>query len=288
MVLPGDRFVLRSMGAQVTIGGGVVLDPNPVSRSPEPGWLEALESGDPTQHHAARADSQAGRRDARRGAFAGRLGLAGGGAHRGGRCLRSRRWSVERYALSGGSWMPARKRLDGYAGSGALRERPESPELTGVRGPHRNRPRPTSSPTRCSGSSPGGRSCGSDATGVSLPGRGRGAGGARTKRRRELLEEISRAGIGAPGIGGDDSGAPAARPARGGRSRSPGRSLFASREAAAKRCWNRSKAVCRAEGEVSLAAFRDRLATSRKLRPGVAGARRCRGRDRAARETCAC
>ena len=46
ILLPGDRFVLRSMAPQVTIGGGTVLDPAPADRKPEPGWLEALESGD--------------------------------------------------------------------------------------------------------------------------------------------------------------------------------------------------------------------------------------------------
>src|ERR671911_2829918 len=46
VVLPGDRFVLRSLGSQTTVGGGTVLDAAPVSRRPEPGWLEALESGD--------------------------------------------------------------------------------------------------------------------------------------------------------------------------------------------------------------------------------------------------
>jgi selenocysteine-specific elongation factor len=46
VALPGDRFVLRSLGPQVTIGGGTVLDAAPGGRRPEPGWLEALESGD--------------------------------------------------------------------------------------------------------------------------------------------------------------------------------------------------------------------------------------------------
>jgi selenocysteine-specific elongation factor len=48
VVLPGDRFVLRSPSPQVTVGGGIVLDSNPPagSRRPEPGWLEALESKD--------------------------------------------------------------------------------------------------------------------------------------------------------------------------------------------------------------------------------------------------
>ncbi|MDQ4082931.1 MAG: selenocysteine-specific translation elongation factor, partial [Actinomycetota bacterium] len=46
VVLPGDRFVLRSSSPQVTVGGGTVLDPAPTGRRPEPGWLEALESED--------------------------------------------------------------------------------------------------------------------------------------------------------------------------------------------------------------------------------------------------
>ena len=46
VLLAGDRFVLRSLAPQVTVGGGTVLDATPVGRRPEPGWLEALESGD--------------------------------------------------------------------------------------------------------------------------------------------------------------------------------------------------------------------------------------------------
>jgi selenocysteine-specific elongation factor len=46
VALPGDRFVLRSLAPQVTVGGGTVLDPAPPGRRPDPTWLEALESGD--------------------------------------------------------------------------------------------------------------------------------------------------------------------------------------------------------------------------------------------------
>src|SRR5215210_3580308 len=49
VMLPGDRFVLRFAAPQVTIGGGTVLDPAPAGSRHEPGWLEALESGDPTR-----------------------------------------------------------------------------------------------------------------------------------------------------------------------------------------------------------------------------------------------
>jgi selenocysteine-specific elongation factor len=49
VVLAGDRFVLRSLAPQITIGGGTVLDAAPAGRRPEPGWLEALESGNATR-----------------------------------------------------------------------------------------------------------------------------------------------------------------------------------------------------------------------------------------------
>src|SRR5919202_127904 len=48
IALPGDRFVVRSMTPQITIGGGTVLDPTAAGRRPEPGWLEAPESGGET------------------------------------------------------------------------------------------------------------------------------------------------------------------------------------------------------------------------------------------------
>ncbi len=46
VVVSGDRFILRSSSPQTTIGGGTILDPAPTGRRPDPGWLEALESGD--------------------------------------------------------------------------------------------------------------------------------------------------------------------------------------------------------------------------------------------------
>ena len=44
-----NRFVMRSLAPQITIGGGTVLDTAPTGRRPEPGWLEALESGETTR-----------------------------------------------------------------------------------------------------------------------------------------------------------------------------------------------------------------------------------------------
>src|SRR3712207_5702783 len=49
VVLAGDRFVVRALAPQVTIGGGTVLDPAPAGRRPDPDWLGALEVGDPSR-----------------------------------------------------------------------------------------------------------------------------------------------------------------------------------------------------------------------------------------------
>ena len=49
VMLAGDRFVMRSLAPQITIGGGTVLDTAPSGRRPEPGWLEALESEETTR-----------------------------------------------------------------------------------------------------------------------------------------------------------------------------------------------------------------------------------------------
>ncbi len=49
VALAGDRFVLRSMAPQVTIGGGEVVDgrpADPAARRPQTSWLKALESGE--------------------------------------------------------------------------------------------------------------------------------------------------------------------------------------------------------------------------------------------------
>lgn len=46
VVLPGDRFVIRSLTPTVTIGGGTILDLTVRGRGPDREWLLALESGD--------------------------------------------------------------------------------------------------------------------------------------------------------------------------------------------------------------------------------------------------
>jgi len=48
LLLPGDRFILRQFSPVVTIGGGVVLDPEPIPRMPEhEGFLQVLADGNP-------------------------------------------------------------------------------------------------------------------------------------------------------------------------------------------------------------------------------------------------
>ena len=68
--LPGDRFVLRSLAPQITVGGGTVLDPAPSGRRPDASWLEALEAGE-----AARAVPLALARRRREGMTTGELSL---------------------------------------------------------------------------------------------------------------------------------------------------------------------------------------------------------------------
>src|SRR3712207_6969717 len=46
ILLPGDRFVLRSLAPQVTIGGGTGLDPAPAGRRAASGWVGAPQRKD--------------------------------------------------------------------------------------------------------------------------------------------------------------------------------------------------------------------------------------------------
>jgi selenocysteine-specific elongation factor len=55
LLLPGDRFIIRQFSPVVTIGGGVVLDPAPVSRQPEQvAFLQTLAGGNPETILSAR------------------------------------------------------------------------------------------------------------------------------------------------------------------------------------------------------------------------------------------
>ncbi|MDQ3861749.1 MAG: selenocysteine-specific translation elongation factor, partial [Actinomycetota bacterium] len=127
VVLPGDRFVLRSLSPQVTVGGGTVLDPAPIRRRPERGWLEALESRD-----WARVVPLALARAPQKGATAEELSLVVPATPAEVAATVEGEPEVARlgdlYAPAGGV-QAARKRLF-EALEKRTRERPESPELS--------------------------------------------------------------------------------------------------------------------------------------------------------------
>ena len=253
VALPGDRFVLRSLGPQVTVGGGTVLDAAPLGRRPEPGWLEALESGDASATvplALARAPGQ--------GMTATDLSLAVSVAPE------EIQGAVEHvpqvtkvgdlYALAT-EIQAARERL-----MEALRrrahERPEDPELsvaearvaTGLVGSLADALLKES----------GGEVRITD-TGVGLPDAEE-VPPELELEAEELLGELRRAGIEPPAI----EPTPALRLLL---KREAivgvGEKLFASREAA-EVVMDQIQTVCREEGEISLAGLRDRLGTSRK------------------------
>ncbi|QYJ15121.1 Selenocysteine-specific elongation factor [Rubrobacter xylanophilus DSM 9941] len=254
VLLRGDRFVLRSLAPQVTIGGGTVLDAAPAGRRPDPAWLEALESGDPV-----RIIPQA-------------LARAGGGMDVGELALVLGKEPEE--AVSAAERVPglvragpmyalretleeAKERLletlERYA-----REHPESPELSVAEARQA-----TGLPAaladalleELSGSSE-----------VRISSRGVSAAGAAgvppelEAEARRLLEDLRGAGHEPPSL----EPTPAlALLLRWEEAVKVGESMYATREAAEK-VIEEIKTACREEGGISLARLRDRLRTSRK------------------------
>jgi selenocysteine-specific elongation factor len=251
VALRGDRFVLRSMEG-TTVGGGTTLDPYPVGRGPNASWLEALESGD-----AKRAVPLAVVRKSREGMTTGELSLA----------LRLPPDEVSRAVEAdagldtvGGLHAPteevaaARVRLLEALERHAAAH-PESPQLTVAAARTA-----TGLSTRLA-----------DAlledmeqikltdSGVGLP---QEEIPAELEREAEALLESLRAASTEP---------PAAEPTpalrllvKRGDAVELGGSLFATHEAA-ESVLERIKAICREEGEITLAGLRDSLATSRKF-----------------------
>ena len=124
VALPGDRFVLRSLGPQVTIGGGTVLDAAP-GAAPEPGWLEALESGD-----ASETVPLALARAPRQGMTATDLSLAVSVAPEEIPGAVEGVPQVTKIEASTPSPPRYRSRGASYGGSETAQERPEDPELS--------------------------------------------------------------------------------------------------------------------------------------------------------------
>ncbi|MDP9456671.1 MAG: selenocysteine-specific translation elongation factor [Actinomycetota bacterium] len=256
VVLPGDRFVLRATSPQITIGGGTVLDAAPVGRRPEPGWLEALESGDPE-----RIVPLALRRSRGSGMTAEELSLVVPSGSLNGNLAKIE--DDPEIAKLGELYAPARevkearkrlmKALKKRAG-----ERPESPEISVAEARTA-----TGLDARLADALvfelSGGDIRVGDA-GVRLPD----ADEVPPELEREaeaVLETLRAAGTEPPAM----EATPAVRlllkrkfAVR------LGEGLFGSREAA-EEILEEVKEACREEGELTLAAFRDRLGTTRKF-----------------------
>jgi selenocysteine-specific elongation factor len=255
ILLPADRFVLRSMAPQITIGGGTVLDAAPTGRRPDPGWLEALESGD-----ASLTVPRALARVPREGMTAGDLSLAVSVAPEEIPAAIERVREVTRigalYAVSE-EVRAAKERLL-KALKRRAEERPESPELsvaearvaTGVA---------TSLADALLGELSSSGEIRVTEAGVDLPEAGE-APPELEEEAKGLLQDLRRAEAEPPSM----EPTPALRLLlRRGDAAGLGEKLFASREAA-ERVLEEIKTACREEGEISLAGLRDRLRTSRK------------------------
>jgi selenocysteine-specific elongation factor len=257
VVLPGDRFVLRSSSPQITVGGGTVLDPAPTGRRPDLGWLEALESG-----KAGRVLPLALARVPKKGMTAGELSLV---VSLGPIEISAAARSNPQVAQLGGLYAlsdevdAARTRL-----LEALKKRaedhPESPELSVAEA------RTATGLDARLADALLAEVAGEDEpririveAGVSLPD----AGEVPPELEREaegLLETLQRAGSEPPAT----EATPAARLLlKRGQVVQLTDGLFAAADAAAA-VLEEIKSTCQEEGEISLAGFRDRLSTSRK------------------------
>jgi selenocysteine-specific elongation factor len=255
IVLPGDRFVLRSMAPQVTIGGGTVLDPDPTGRRPEPGWLEALESGD-----ASRTVPLALARARGAGMTAGDLALAVSVTPEEVPAAVERLPEVTRvgelYALTeevGAAKERLLKSLKRRA-----EERPESPESSVAEARVASGLAARLADALIEAMSSGGEIRMTEA-GVGLPDV-EDVPPELEEEARSLLEDLRRAGVEPPTL----EPTPALRLLlKRGESVGLGEKLFASSEAADS-VLEEIQTVCREEGEISLSGLRDRLGTSRK------------------------
>ena len=255
ILLPTDRFVLRSMAPQITIGGGTVLDPAPAGRRPEPGWLEALESGD-----AALTVPLALARAPKEGMTVEDLSLAVSVAPEEIPATIERVPKVRRvgelYAVSEEA-RAAKERLL-KALKRRAEERPESPELSVAEARVATELATSLADALLDELSRDGeiRTTGA---GVGLPDAGEVPPQLEDEASR-LLRDLLRAGAEPPTLEPE----PALRLLlKRGEAVGLGGNLFASSEAADS-VLEEIKTVCREEGEISLAGLRDRLGTSRK------------------------
>jgi len=255
VVLPGDRFVLRSSSPQVTVGGGTVLDPAPAKRRPEKGWLEALESRD-----WARVVPLALDRAPQKGTTAEELSLVVPAAPAEVAAAVEGKPEVAKlgdlYAPAG-EVEAARDRLL-KALEERAEERPESPRLSVAEARTA-----TGLDARLAdallAALTGDAKIQTTETGVSPP-NAEAVPPELEEEAEELLKTLRRAGTEPAAT----QTTPAARLLlKRGQIAWLADGLFASKEAEEK-VFEEVKTVCREEGEISLAGFRDRLRTSRK------------------------
>ena len=253
--LPGDRFVLRSLAPQVTVGGGTVLDPVPTGRRPDPLWLEALETGD-----AQKAVPLALGRRPVEGMTTDELSMVLAIPPE--EVSRAVKTSPEVETVGGGlhalldEIAAARERLLGALERRAA-ERPESPELTVAEA--RTATGLSSQLADALLANMESRDIQLTETGVGLAG----TGGVPPQMEREAEELLGRLRAAGP-LPPATEPTPALRLLlKRGDAVDLGGSLYAAREAA-DGVLERIKTVCRERGEISLGEFRDDLGTSRK------------------------
>ena len=254
VAVSGDRFILRSSSPQTTIGGGTVLDPSPVGRRPEPGWLEALESGD-----LAISVPLALSRSPREGMTAEEISLAVSAPPEEVRRVAE---SIPEVVELGGVYAPgdevstSRKRLV-KALKNRVRERPESPELTVAEARTATGLAPRLADALLG--SLDGRELRTTGSGVRLPGADEMPPEVE-EEAKTALEILRSAGVEPPVV----EATPGIRLLlKRGEAVRLGEKLFASRDTV-EAVLEEIKTVCRERGEVSLSDFRDLLGTSRR------------------------
>jgi len=255
VAVAGDRFVVRSLAPQITVGGGTVLDPSPSERRPDPAWLEALESGD-----VSKTAPMALARSPKDGMTTEELSLLlsappeeisaalenlpettkVGGFH----ALAKETKSAEARLISAlEKRAKARPENPGLTVAEARTATGLSPRLADAL--MREIPEERASPTE---------------SGIVLAGAGE-APPELAAEAKDILEKLREAGHEPPSM----ESSPAVRLLlKNKEAVALGDGLFAAKEAA-DRILEEIKAVCRSEGEISLGGLRDRLKTSRKF-----------------------
>lgn len=254
VALAGDRFVLRSMSPQITIGGGTVLDPQPTGGKPDPDWLCALESQD-----ARRSVPLALARNPKQGTTADELSLI----------LSVERGEIsrvlknapeidalgDRYALSSEIDAARIRLLEALKNRAA--EHPESPELTIAQARTATDLAPDLADALIDRLSK--KELRTSDSGLRLP-QADEAPPELEEAARNLLETLLQGGVEPPAT---VPGPPAKLLVKRGEAVELGPNLFGA-GSVAEAVLEEIKSVCREQGDISLAQFRDRMETSRK------------------------